>query len=87
MRGPINVKSPNNITSWQMRFNSAFKGLIVEATRRLYQCMIYTLLHSMTRINRLPSNITEINSEQRNSEVTPIIHVTDMVFFSRFINH
>jgi hypothetical protein len=28
MRGPINVKSPNNITNWQMRFNSAFKGLI-----------------------------------------------------------
>jgi hypothetical protein len=27
MHGPINVKSPNNITSWQMRFNSAFKGL------------------------------------------------------------
>jgi hypothetical protein len=28
MRRPINVKSPNNITNWQMRFNSAFKGLI-----------------------------------------------------------
>jgi hypothetical protein len=28
MRGPINVKSPNNITNWRMRFNSAFKGLI-----------------------------------------------------------
>jgi hypothetical protein len=27
MRGPINVKSPNNITNWQMIFNSAFKGL------------------------------------------------------------
>jgi hypothetical protein len=29
MRGPINVKSPNNITNWQMRINSAFKGLNV----------------------------------------------------------
>jgi hypothetical protein len=28
MHGPINVKSPNNISKWQMRFNSAFKGLI-----------------------------------------------------------
>jgi hypothetical protein len=28
MQGPINVKSPNNITKWQMRFNSAFKVLI-----------------------------------------------------------
>jgi hypothetical protein len=24
----INVKSPNNISKWQMEFNSAFKGLI-----------------------------------------------------------
>jgi len=29
MHGPINVKSPNNISEWQMRFNSAFKGLIL----------------------------------------------------------
>jgi hypothetical protein len=28
MHGPINVKSPNNTSSWQMGFNSAFKGLI-----------------------------------------------------------
>jgi hypothetical protein len=28
MHGPINVKSPNNISKWQIRFNSAFKGLI-----------------------------------------------------------
>jgi hypothetical protein len=27
MHGPINVKSPNNISRWQMGFNSAFKGL------------------------------------------------------------
>jgi hypothetical protein len=27
MRGPINVKSPNNTSKWQMGFNSAFKGL------------------------------------------------------------
>jgi hypothetical protein len=27
MHGPINVKSPNNITKWQITFNSAFKGL------------------------------------------------------------
>jgi hypothetical protein len=28
MHGPINVKSPNNISKWQMGFNSAFKDLI-----------------------------------------------------------
>jgi hypothetical protein len=27
MHGPINVKSPNNITKGQMGFNSAFKEL------------------------------------------------------------
>jgi hypothetical protein len=27
MHGPINVKSPNNTSIWQIRFNSAFKGL------------------------------------------------------------
>jgi len=29
MHGPINVKSPNNTSKWQMRFNLAFKGLIL----------------------------------------------------------
>jgi hypothetical protein len=27
MHGPINVKSPNNTSKWQMGINSAFKGL------------------------------------------------------------
>jgi hypothetical protein len=30
MHGTINVKSPNNISKWQMGFNSAFKGLNAE---------------------------------------------------------
>jgi hypothetical protein len=29
MHGPINVKSPNNTSKWQIGFNSAFKGLKV----------------------------------------------------------
>ena len=29
MHVPINVKSPNNISEWQMGFNSAFKGLTI----------------------------------------------------------
>jgi hypothetical protein len=28
MHGPINVKSHNNTSKWQIEFNSAFKGLI-----------------------------------------------------------
>jgi hypothetical protein len=31
MHGPINVKSPNNISKWQMGFNSAFKRLTYRA--------------------------------------------------------
>jgi hypothetical protein len=27
MHGPLNVKSPNNTSKWQMGFNSVFKGL------------------------------------------------------------
>jgi len=27
MHGSMNVKSPNNISKWQMGFNSEFKGL------------------------------------------------------------
>jgi hypothetical protein len=33
MHGPIKFKSPNNTGKWQMRFNSAFKGLITGAGR------------------------------------------------------
>jgi len=29
MHVPIKVKSSNNISEWQMGFNSAFKGLII----------------------------------------------------------
>jgi hypothetical protein len=29
MQVPINVKSPNNISKWQMGFNSEFKVLII----------------------------------------------------------
>jgi hypothetical protein len=27
MHGSVNVKCPNNISKWQLEFNSAFKGL------------------------------------------------------------
>jgi hypothetical protein len=34
MHVPINVKSPNNISKWQMGFNSAFKGLRANGSAR-----------------------------------------------------
>jgi len=33
MHGPINVKSPNSTSKWQMGFNSTFEGLITGAGR------------------------------------------------------
>jgi hypothetical protein len=41
MHGPINVKSPNNISNWQMGFNSAFKGLKMEGKRLLFDSPTY----------------------------------------------
>jgi hypothetical protein len=37
MHGPTNVKSPNNISKWQMGFNSAFKGLIKLCITQIFQ--------------------------------------------------
>ena len=40
MHRPINVKSPNNTSKWQMGFNSKFKGLknigIINSTTQLH---------------------------------------------------
>jgi hypothetical protein len=38
MHGPISVKSANNISKWQMGFNSAFKGLMFDADSRGAVC-------------------------------------------------
>jgi hypothetical protein len=48
MRGPINVKSPNNITNWRMRFNSAFKGLmyIKRRTRSRHQIEVTLYIYN-----------------------------------------
>jgi hypothetical protein len=35
MHVPINVKSPNNISKWQMGFNSAFKGLMEQNVKSI----------------------------------------------------
>ena len=40
MHGPINVKSPNNISKGQMGFNSAFKGLIIPLSHN-FKCESY----------------------------------------------
>jgi hypothetical protein len=51
MHVPINVKSPNNISKWQMGFNSAFEGLIKRnlSTDFLKNTQIKFLLKSVQR--------------------------------------
>jgi hypothetical protein len=47
MHGPIKVKSPNNISKWQMGFNSAFKGLMFfnkSASRPVISDYVFNLL-------------------------------------------
>jgi hypothetical protein len=40
MHGPIKVKFPNNISEWQMGFNSAFKGLIILCCNCRFQLVV-----------------------------------------------
>jgi hypothetical protein len=40
MHGPINVKSPNNISKWQMGFNSAFKGLMNSELEKIGEAFV-----------------------------------------------
>jgi hypothetical protein len=44
MHGPINVKSPNNASKWQMGFNPAFKGLTLNSMAQFHTSV--TLLKS-----------------------------------------
>jgi hypothetical protein len=51
MHGPINVKYPNNISEWQMGFNSAFKGLTCVPCPLLIQKRLsYCIQRSAVRI-------------------------------------
>jgi hypothetical protein len=38
MHGPMSVKSPNNISKWQMGFNSAFKGFNCQSSKFTFRC-------------------------------------------------
>jgi hypothetical protein len=52
MHGTINFKSPNNISKWQMGFNSAFKGLMRRGTKvnRMYVTILH-LLHLLLQLS------------------------------------
>jgi hypothetical protein len=47
MHGPMNVKSPNNTSKWQMGFNSAFKGSRI--LKNTHSNIIYRFLRSSKR--------------------------------------
>jgi hypothetical protein len=56
MHGPINVKSPNNTSKWQMEFNSAFK----ELNNKLNPiCHLLALLgaHPILHVSRIRVNM------------------------------
>ena len=50
MHGNINVKSPNNISEWQMGFNSAFKGLNYVNLSSLCQYGLYVSCDLFKRV-------------------------------------
>ena len=61
MTVPINVKSPKNISEWQMGFNSAFKGLISNLMHKiLIYLYIIHLLKSSTCFEHYPAHLQEV---------------------------
>jgi hypothetical protein len=61
MHGPINVKFANNISKWQIEFNSEFKGLKIRKSK-----LPYTIRHAIPNavvdlIVCATRNITRIN--------------------------
>jgi hypothetical protein len=50
MHVPINVKSPNNISKWQIGFNSTFKGLICQNHGVIYNIHLKVIPLSVSQI-------------------------------------
>jgi hypothetical protein len=46
MHVPINVKSSNNTSKWQMEFNSAFKGL----NKKIHVLLLYCIEKHNTKV-------------------------------------
>jgi hypothetical protein len=66
MHGPINFKSPNNTIKWQMGFNSAFKGLMLD---RLFYTISLTSLFVSDRIFwHMLEIIQQLSRNQENLE-------------------
>jgi hypothetical protein len=61
MHGPMNVKSPNNTSKWQIGCNSAFKGLKQRMCHTFSQEKNSTLPVNSMAINHLPLRQKEMN--------------------------
>jgi hypothetical protein len=63
MHLPVNVKSPNNISKWQMGFNSAFKELIFELLCDLIHCRNenYTTGKTVKETNAESETVTAVD--------------------------
>jgi hypothetical protein len=55
MHGPMNGKSPNNTSKWQMGFNSAFKGLNAEL-HPICHLLVFLGAHPIPHISRIRVN-------------------------------
>jgi hypothetical protein len=51
MHGPINVKTPNNTSKWQMGFNSAFKELTCIRSKFYYVNTLILTTYTISEIN------------------------------------
>ena len=87
MHGPINVKSPNNTSKWQMGFNSAFKGLIVHIERlrvRHLECASWHSLYCMICIAlvTLTRGARDLNIEWDHAMWMPNMTLHKILIFS-----
>jgi hypothetical protein len=73
MHGPIKVKSPNNISKWQMGFNSAFKGLT-------YSVFVKTITILFGGNNQVPTDTHALYSIQNNENFCCLFKMAVMVF-------
>jgi hypothetical protein len=58
MHVPINVKSSNNISKWQMVFNSAFKGLIRGNEKVVLDLTFLKMVTNPQQIGQVENNPT-----------------------------
>jgi hypothetical protein len=63
MHLPINVKSPNNISKWQMGINSAFKGLMLQTVLPFISSAICS--ENLGQYGQLYRSIRHCNSYQQ----------------------